>query len=397
MSSWDEIAPELRDQFYGYVGKDAERLYKRLSSIDEVIKKPIRNALRGFFVKLGSDGRWYGRLSAVDGSTTPSLSMRLGITYALFSVVVVRDVIDREESNLQRKLGISYEANGEYIDYPNTYVLRRKLEWKMALKERRAALNELRKSDIVILDGSFFGYLYGIYKLIKYGGLTREIKKIAGEITRHTIKLAESGRTIGVVKRGRTSAIVPWAYIKGIVDRVYDLRDRSILSIVQPTETILYYRRLLGGRPWMYRVYSRLIKRGSFSKDAVDDAIDHIKKAFSIAIESVDSTTNVDEVLNLTERAVVRHYEAAPVEIDLPVDRDDCVDVFIGDRRLFNDSTNLPYANDIADLESNLPRKFSKDFTDEVEATLIRKYDIDPNLVRAIFTNVNPQKDVSEG
>jgi len=391
---WDDLAIELRDQFYKLTGMEAEEVYKRISEVKYIISN-IRRALSREFRPL--DGcRWSGRVSAIDGSSTSSISMRLGGSYSLFSVAVVRDEV-KDDTCVERKLDTEYHAYKITLPYPNELVLKRATTWNMLLRERETSLKELDKSDVVLIDGSFFGYLYGTYRLISRRRMNRELRELIGRITSTTIELVKSGRVIGVVKRGRTSAIMSWAYMNGVVRNLYRIVDRMILSVAQPIGTALSYTELLGGY-WMYRVYSRMMREFELGRRTPIERVKSlILRNISRALEETGSIATADEILNLTQRFVVRHYQVTPVELDLPTNASDVVIDFMRDRRLFSPSTNLPVFNDIVDWESRIPSDFSRDFADEVEAILIKKYDLDPNIIRAVFSNVNPQKDIPEG
>lgn len=388
---WDEIAIELKEQFYELVGNESEKLYERIKPVIGDIEKIGRRLDAYFKPAERSDDLDEVRIAAIDGSSTSTISIRLGCAYSLFSIVVVRDAY-----KFRSDIDVSYFAFKVSSEYPEDKLLKRLTTWNMLMREREIALKEVEDSDLVIIDGSFFGYLHSIFKLVRMRMLPREIRDLATKITDYTIRLVESGRVIGVVKRGRTSAIIPWAYMEGIISKPHRMIDRLILSMVQPVGSTFSYTHLFG-YSFGYKVFNRAFREILIGKrPPIDKLKGDLLELISISIENTGAIITSRQLLDMAERIVVRHYPTGPVEMDVPLRREGILWDFLCDNRMFSDATNIPWINDLADLESRIPSDFSRDFADEVEATLVRRFDLNPEFLRAFFTNINPQKDLPE-
>ena len=49
---------------------------------------------------------------------------------------------------------------------------------------------------------------------------------------------------------------------------------------------------------------------------------------------------------------------------------------------------------DMVDELVSIPREFTRDFANEVEARIAQRYDGKMEAIKSFFTNLNPQKDI---
>ena len=376
----EEVSRVILDQFYQLSEREAKELSKQINAIQSYIEAIERHTT---FKTLESNGDAYV-VAAVDGSNASNPLTLLSRSYSIYAVTTV---IHRPGERLTSRSEL-YRIK---TSLPNTDVAKLFTAWRMLKHERETAKKIAGDVDIVVIDGSFYGFIYSLHRILKrYGDSAKSIVKIASQIYTNTVELIDIGNVLGVVKRARTISITPYLHLHyGLPFK--PLLDRLILHVIQPLNTLYSYTEMYGS-PWRYQVLNKYAKK--YPNISIEKASEDVKAMYDDINSLLGGVTTVDEILNKTERIVLRHYLSTPVEIDIPTNRNKTVDEFLSTKEYFNPDTNLPLINDMADYEGRIPDDFNHLFAEEVEALLIKKYRVNPVLLQAYFKNLNPQKDI---
>ncbi len=267
--------------------------------------------------------------------------------------------------------------------------------------EKEAALSILEKNpDLLLVDGSFLGFAYSLFRIRKETEVPDWLEKKAKHALDITNQLLDSRKCAGVVKRGRSRAIGGWL---SILERrrnpLVSYLDKQVLQGMMRTPSTLDYKEILG-QPGLYRVYTRvseLLYRGKRSDP--DEALMEASKW---------ATSSLAEALGIADDEQVRHLEsrinrvqvkvsdeAPPFELEIPVGAEEYVrSTLFSNPNNFDAATGLPLAIDLVDEYVSLPMEFTKEFVAEVEARLAQIYEGDLDEVRGFFANMNPQKEM---
>jgi hypothetical protein len=263
--------------------------------------------------------------------------------------------------------------------------------------EREVALKCLEEKDVdlVLLDGSFFGFRAGCNiirrKRLEIDGY-RKISDLIDEVRDLTLRVLESRRAVGVVKRVRTSAIDGWiAYREGVA-RCLHRNDRAILTYLMPEGRWFDYGSLLE-KPEEYQYYT--LVKGVMSRYGYTDPESALKEARREFAQGVKANLNMnpDPLLKI-HRYFHRPYAAAP-PFCFEMHRDMSVEELAGyfAKENCNPATGFPYPIDLIDENVTLPSMFAKEFVEEVEAILLSDPSLDKTDLFNWFTGINPQKE----
>jgi len=381
---WLKLPHDLQAKFFQEAESESDRIVKRLKDVADGLLE-IKPLLQPHFRKLGKREQAY-TVSAVDSSRSPQLSERLGARYGVFASgsLMIRGLERLHEEYavgvFKRKQAYSSERSRYFFDILATYV------------ERKLALESLNHSDLVLVDGSFYGFLYSAVRMIKEGLLGDEEKKVVNDTFQATNELIESKKAIGVIKRSHSRAIGGWLAVNGKPDNPYTTTlDRFILSYAMPGGSVFYYDDLLGEEyPVLFytRVSAVARMRGLEGTDLVDRALDITYDPFKRL--ELDST-----LFNTLARLQARPFRGVSTcEIEYPrglgVER---VQAWLEQPDFFSDGTGLPIALDLVDSLVNIPAKFTDEFVAEVEARVVEKLrGQGAEAVKLFFSYLNPQK-----
>lgn len=386
-SSFEDIPRDLQEQFYELAEEESKRLLERLEEFRESINI-ARKIVEPYIEKLSRKDKDL-LVGAVDGSSPEELSERLGIHYYAYSTCLVEISGKNYVGEPRFKAYVSKLP----LEDPDLFKDYRQL--KLMSEERELAAKALKNVNLMILDGSFFGYVFGVFRQKKYGRLSGVNLRLAREITEKTLRLAESGKCIAVVKRARTKTIGCLVHRRTFTPLINTL-DKYILNLIMPEMSILEYSKLLG-RIGEFRVYNDLSRRLRREEpDATyENSLKHIEDVFKTVADTLGNV-RPEEMLREIKRIQVKIYSRPPFELEVPIKTDDnLVKDFLSNPGNFNPKTNLPFISDLVDYEVGLPRRFSRDFTDEIEARIIEKIDKkDLDLIRSLFAFLNPQKEL---
>jgi hypothetical protein len=323
-------------------------------------------------------------VAATDSSRSPKLSERLGVRYGVFSscTVFLRGTEKREEifraGAFKRKQALSQDKSRYFLDLLTTYV------------ERKMALEALNRCDILILDGSFYGFVYGAQRMKRSGLYGSEEEHMVKETFEMTETLRKSGKTIGVIKRSHTRAIGGYLALKNGTTPFTTIIDKLILSTFMPEKSAFIYQKLIGDKP--VQVYTHLAILTAIRSEG-----DLCQEAEKRAYAPFETLELEKEGFKEMRRIQVRfHRDLPPCEIEYPssipiqklLER-------LGQKNFFNEATNLPMALDLVDSMVSLSAKFTEEFVSEVEGRVletIAKNQGNHETVKTFFTLLNPQK-----
>jgi hypothetical protein len=325
-------------------------------------------------------------VTAVDSSRSPRLSERVGVRYGVLAsgaltLKALERIEDRYEASVfKRKQAYSKDKSRYLFDLLATYA------------ERKLALSAVEKSDIVLIDGSFFGFIYGGLRMKKEGLFGEEEQILMDKAFEMTKQLIESRKAMAVIKRSHSRAIGGWLALENKPTNPYTtLIDKFILSYIMPRETIFFYDDLLGSERHVafYTYVSAMARRGLTQReDLVQEALERLYRPFDnlgFDRSGFDSLTR----LQVKPFAGVSSCEIEyPRSIGL-----DKVQTWLGQPFFFNEGTGLPLALDLIDSLVDIPVSFTDEFVAEVEARAVEKLRGESTeALRLFFTYLNPQK-----
>lgn len=334
-------------------------------------------------------------MAVVDGSNSPSTSERLGnrfgaytAGYLLFQGIELVDEGYRSGCFSQEQVG------DQDVAQKILNMLRFKLERDVALY----CLNEL-KADLVLLDGSFFGFRAQAHLInsesIDIDGYRTGLA-LTLEVRDRSLKLLNSGKTAAVIKRTRTTAIDGWIFRRFGEDHCVNTNDKHIMSHILPPGHWFAYEWILD-HPSSYNYYTRLRQTYHFLKSRkkpVGDMGDVYKTAQSTIARGLwKSLRSTPERIFQTSRYFARCCAMAPFEFETPIGYD-VASILAYFSAFHNAATGLPWPLDLVDAAISLTEGFTKEFVDEVEATLLKDPELrDKSAILQHFSYLNPQKE----
>lgn len=392
---WMKLPVVLQHRFFEEAEKEAKRCKERMLKLVERLLW-LREHLR--FEPIPKSEEWRKwRVAVVDGSNSPLTSERLGSRYgaycAGFMIFEGDEPVDegyRSGSFSQDQLG-SQDTAQKLLS-----LLRIRLERELAIK-----CIEDEDVDLVIIDGSFFGFKRDAYhinnELVDYEKYTYG-KDLTKEVVDLTLKLLRFN-TVGVIKRSRLAVIDGWLIRKyGSLKYTLKLNDKYILSsLMKPAEWFSYgwlvedVKEIHYYETFRDRVIAR--KASLMSEDIkVDDEFERAKKRSDDFIRK--SLGAEPEKVLCTARYFARCSPAAsPFEIEAhkDVNVEPVLSYFLS---FHNPATGLPWPIDLIDANASLPRGFTKEFVEEIEARLMRDHEVSDKLaLLQHFSYLNPQKE----
>lgn len=380
---WIKLPQDLQHRFFELTEEEANKLTDVIQQLDIQLKE-LSKGLQSYIHKIPISNKT-SIVAAIDGSRSLRLSERLGIRYGVFSTgaIFLKGTEKKEEvfeaGVFKRKQALSLDKSKFLFNLLTIHA------------ERKMALKVLDKCDLLILDGSFYGFIHGAY-LMKRSGLYGDYEnKILKEVFEATELLRKSGKAIGVIKRSHTRAIGGYFAIKDRKNPFTTIIDKLILSTFMPKRTIFNYQELIGNE--LVQVYTRLATLASIGWSE-GDLMEEAEKRIFIPFETLGLEK---EGFKKMRRMQVRFYEdMPPCEIEYPssLNEDKLLEIF-GQENFFNEATNLPMALDLIDNMVSLPIRFTEEFTSEIEGRVIEmitKNKGNQEIIKTFFTLLNPQK-----
>ncbi len=413
-----KIPKPLQEKFFTAVEEEVNNLIPQIKRFSEAVAR-VRKELSKGISRIRDSGRWRDMLvCAVDGSDVPALDDRIGVRYGLYAVAYKMfrgiDALDGGEGyfgdKLPGKISMRRETFLKLLDLLTTYY------------ERLTAktLLDIRKPDLIIVDGSFFGYRAGC-SIVKKDPLNWRdpvtgkrfdtVFDLISEINSLTVALLESGRAAGVIKRVPTAAIDGYLCYRYGLEMGLDMSDRSILSHLMKRGEVFDYEEIFGPdvRYDVFTWFRTAALEKSLAKKGADAVL---KKAEQrVKVQLVADLTNwpggrspswtqyaqdpVVKAVRSTRRVFIKTVDDIPpicVEFSERTSREMAEDVLAYIYATANPATGLPIVLDLVDDLVSLPRGIGREFVNEIEAELLRR-GMSKESLTAIFSRYNPQKD----
>ncbi len=351
-------------------------------------------------IRLGNtpaDESWRSwRVAVIDGSNSPSTSERLGIRFGAYCAgYMIFEGEKRIEENYFSDSFSQEQISSQDVALKVLAMMRFRLEREVALR----CLKE-KDVDLVLIDGSFFGFRVDAYfikhEIINMGEFPRGID-LTLDVTSKTLELLKSKKVVGVIKRTRTSAIDGWLVWRHLDEsHCLNSNDKHVLaSMMKPGQWFSYdfvfespidfnyFARLRAVYRYLVLQAKRKVDAEGLLRAARRDVSNHVKKSLGYGAERILRTA--------------RHYSRCsnqvPFESETPLEFE--MEPLIAYFQAFhNPATGLPWPIDLIDEGTSLPRGFTREFVQEIEAELIKDPSVSDKLALAeYFSYLNPQKE----
>jgi hypothetical protein len=380
---WVKLPQDLQHRFFELAEQEADKLTKTIQKLNLQLTE-LSEELQPHIYELPVSGKVV-TVAAVDSSRSPRLSERLGVRCGVFStgVIFLRGIKKRKEDFragvFKRKQALSPDKSRFLFNLLTTYA------------ERKMALEALDHCDLLILDGSFYGFVYGA-SLMKRSGLYSEYEdRVLRDTFEVTEILRKSGKAIGIIKRSHTRAIGGYLALKDRNNPFTTIIDKLILSALMPKRTFFNYRKLIGNN--LVPTYTRLATLASIGWSE-GDLMEEAEKRTLMPFEILEIEKEGFKEMRRIQARFCR--DMPPCEIDYPLSiSEDKLSGMLGQKNFFNEATNLPIALDLVDNMVGLSAKFTEEFVSEVEGRVLEaiiKNRGSQEAVKSFFTLLNPQK-----
>lgn len=348
------------------------------------------------FRKIPKDDQWKNlRIACVDGSYSPATSERIGARYGVYCGGYL---IFKGEELVKEGYRSDTLSQDQVEDPERTVMLLRLLCTKL---EREIAFDclEHENVDLLLIDGSFFGFRVKCNEIRKKEIDLDEFEKgeeLVDYIRDKSIALMNSKKAVGTIKRVRTTAFDGWSIYKhGSEKNCIGRNDRAILASIMPQNCWFAYEWLLGSPgafnyfTGLREAYRRLTVRRRFkSMNSI------LKETSNLADRNLMRNLNcAPGDIFQTSRYYIRCLNSAPpfcFETHKDMNVEPLVAYF---QATHNPVTGLPFPLDLIDESISLPKGFTKEFVEEVEALLIRDKELDKFDLSNYFMYLNPQKE----
>jgi len=386
---WLKLPVKLQHQFFEHAALEAERTKKTLLEQKTKLEQ-IRKMLT--FKAIPKDDSWKTwRIAVVDGSDSPIMSERVGGRFGTYSagyhIFQNMELVDEEYFSgyvVDSQTGSS-DASQKVLELLTTEL------------EREAALKCLDKEvDLLIIDGPFFGFRARCRIIAE-----REVpvSRKGVDLVKHLVemsqRLLDSGKVVGIVKRVETAAIDGWTIRNsGTRNLALTRNDKDLLSSFMKAGESLSYEEHFGSHD-AFNYLSRLAWAfGRFYTTEAGRSIESIYQACAGDVErNIKRDLNCDpaQILATTRYFARCAYPAPPFAIEFNLGtKVDAILAFC--QAACNPATGLPLPLDIIDQDVGIPRGFTQEFVEEIEATLARDRDLDKFELETRFSSLNPQK-----
>ena len=390
---WVKIPVSMQHQFFELAAKEAQKTKLRLLEQRNRLEQ-LRPLLP--FGRVQESDEWRSwRIAYVDGSDSPVISQRLGArfgTYAAGWNIYQGDELQKEDY-----------FSGRMVDFEteDVEVTKKTLDLLAAALERDVALKCLadESPDLIVIDGSFFGFRSRA-RMIRGRKIGQQRFEYGSDLIDYVVNststLLRSGKAIGVIKRVTTAAIDGWVITRdGDDGNVLHANDRHILSSLMSVGEIFSYTSTFGDEQAfsmlsrLASAYRRYIER--LGVRDIDVILRNVRSEIEASIRR--NLACAPDVVLATERMYLRSdYPAPPmcIEVKAGADVSKILPYLIATH---NRATGLPLPLDMIDQNVGLPRGFTREFVEEIEASLVRDSELDKFDLQSHFAHLNPQKE----
>jgi hypothetical protein len=386
---WVKIPAKMQNQFFELAERQTKKIKEKLLR-DKAKLESLAKILA--FSKIVENDDWKNwRIAVVDGSDSPIMSERIGgrfgtygATYHIFQGL---DLVDEEY------------YSGDYADYQigDPEASMKMLQVLTATLERQTAIDCLHKEvDLIIIDGSFFGFRPNSRKIHRTE-LRKGPYKTGLDLVKYvrdlSLKLLESGKVIGIIKRVQSSAIDGWTIFRiGNQDLQLQRNDKEILaSLLKEGEVFSYETAFQDPKAFTY--YSRLAlayQRYADGKRSMESIFNAVKADVDRNVRR-DLLCEPEQILKTARHYVRCAYPAPPFCFEAPVNFD-LNPLLAFFKASCNKATGLPIQLDLTDQDITIPAGFTREFVEEIEARLTKDSELDMYAIENHFGSINPQK-----
>jgi hypothetical protein len=386
---WVKIPATMQNQFFELAERQTKEIKAKLLR-DKAKLENLAKILT--FSEIAENEDWKDwRIAVVDGSDSPVMSERIGgrfgtygATYHIFQGL---DLVDEEY------------YSGDYSDYQigDPEASMKMLQVLTATLERQTAVDCLDKNvDLIIIDGSFFGFRPNSRK-IHNTRIQKSLCKTGLDLVKYvrdlSLKLLDSGKVVGIIKRVQSSAIDGWTiHRSGNQDLQLNRNDKEILASVLEEGQVFSYETAFED-PTAFTYYSRL----ALAYQRYADKERSMESIFNAVKADVDRNVRRDLVCEpaqifKTARHYVRcAYPAPPFCFETPLNFN-LAPLLSFFKASSNKATGLPIQLDLTDQDITIPAGFTREFVEEIEARLTKDSELDMYEIENHFGSLNPQK-----
>ena len=389
-TEWAKIPKAMQHQFFELAEKEAMRTKTRLLENQAKLDR-IRRLVKFRDVPQSNEWkRW--RVCVVDGSDSPVMSERVGGRFGTYGATYhIYEGLELVEEDYFSGLVIDLQVG-------DSEASKKMLSLLATCLERDVALSCLDKDvDLLLVDGSFFGFRPRC-RIIHPRKVPNTEFKDGTDLTKHvrdaSIRLVESGKAVGIIKRVQAAALDGWSiYRNGNDNMVLNRNDKEILSSSMKERQWFSYESAFGD-PILYNYFTRLAL--AYNRYAVDTSRT-IESIFKACKDDVDRNVRRDLLCDSarifrTSRYFIRcSYPSPPFCFETPIDYElnNLLGFFVA---TCNRATGLPLPLDLTDQDITMPTGFTQEFVEEIEANLVKDPDLDKYEIANHFASLNPQK-----
>jgi len=389
-TEWAKIPKAMQHQFFELAEKEAMRTKARLLENQAKLDR-IRRLVKFRDVPQSNEWkRW--RVRVVDGSDSPVMSERVGGRFGTYGATYhIYEGLELVEEDYFSELVIDLQVG-------DSEASKKMLSLLATCLERDVALSCLDKDvDLLLVDGSFFGFRPRC-RIIHPRKVPNTEFKNRTDLTKHvrdaSIRLVESGKAVGIIKRVQAAALDGWSiYRNGNDSMVLNRNDKEILSSSMKERQWFSYESAFGD-PILYNYFTRLAL--AYNRYAVDTSRT-IESIFNACKDDVDRNVRRDLLCDSarifrTSRYFIRcSYPSPPFCFETPIDYElnNLLGFFVA---TCNRATGLPLPLDLTDQDISMPTGFTQEFVEEIEANLVKDSDLDKYEIANHFASLNPQK-----
>lgn len=391
-SLWSSLPKPMQEQFFNLADTETKKTKKRLLSDTNKLKQ-ISSQIKLHKTPVSESWKNWS-IACVDGSDSPVINQTLGSRYGLYGACIMMFKGDQFLPNSEEyKSGkLVLDQIGSSDDFQKI------LRLIMIYNERKLAVSKLNEVDLMIIDGSFFGWRVGCstikHLLLPYENITN-VSQLIDELGKLSKILLESKKVIAVVKRVSTGAINGWIKFKGWDNLCVNQNDKMILSSIMPNNTFFSYSDFFQSKhedrkKLNFNFYS-LLNNHSFTKQKISD---NLIWAAQRSFEQVRKDVNPDiaDSVFSTDRYYVKSSQYPPCCIEVPQNFENISDLLSYVVSNTNPGTGLPFPIDLTDSNVTIPSGLTQEFVEEVEAQLLKDNTLDLSDISNHFSRLNPQK-----
>ncbi len=388
---WLKLPAMLQHLFFEKAEAEAEKCKSRLISRSKKIAE-LEKLIRTEKIPEGEEWEDW-RVAVVDGSNSPLTSERLGVRYGTYcSAYLIFDGRKQVDEGYSSGCFSQEQLGHPDIAQKTLSLLRFKLE-------REMALSCLKKDiDLLLMDGSFFGFRadaavvnrerIDVDDYVMGVELTEDVRDL-------TLEILGTKKAVGLIKRTRSNVIDGWLInLHRDTSHCIEYNDKHILSsILKPGEWFAY--EWLLGSPNRYNYYVQFRNLSRNQETASLDVNSLYRSAVTRTNKAIRDSLKCDwEKILATTRYFARCSSTAPpfeFEAHLDAQIRPVLSYFLG---FHNPATGLPWPLDLVDSAATLPRGFTKEFVEEIEARMIKDGEVSDKLaLLQYFSQLNPQKE----